>query len=164
MTTPTKNNIAAIATTFYFLLAFYIYGGTVVEVFVYYPSWQFIHTDWIAFKKSVDGLLIPRYVVPTMLIYIPLIIMFWHRSKAIPKWTIWASLIGYIIPTISTMLVQLPIQFKLEEGFDRLLYQKLLWTDFYYRQIVAFVGFILSAYMLFRVTKSEQSKKSGDSL
>lgn len=148
-----SSNISALVTTFYFILAFYIYGGTVVEVFVYYPSWQFIHSDWIAFKKSVDFLLIPRYVVPTMLIYVPLITMFWYRSNALPRWTIWASLIGYLIPTISTMLVQLPIQFKLEEGFDQALYEKLMWTDLYYRQIVAFSGFILSGYMLFMVIR-----------
>ena len=147
------SDISALAMTFYFILAFYIYGGTVVEVFVYYPSWQFIHSDWIAFKMSVDTLLIPRYVVPTMLVYIPLITMFWHRSKALPKWTIWASLFGYLIPTISTMLVQLPIQFKLEAGFDQALYEKLMRTDIYYRQIVAFLGFVLSCYMLFRVVR-----------
>lgn len=149
----TNKNISALTMTAYFLLAFYIYGGTVVEVFVYYPSWQFIESDWVSFKKSVDTLLIPRYVVPTMLVYIPLITMFWHRSKALPKWTIWASLVGYIIPTISTMLVQLPIQFKLEEGFDQALYEKLMWTDLYYRQIITFLGFILNGYMLYRVMR-----------
>lgn len=149
----TNNNISALAMTAYFLLAFYIYGATVMEVFVYYPSWQYIHSDWIAFKKLVDNLIIPRYVIPTILVYIPLIVMFWHRSKAVPKWTIWVSLIGYLIPTISTMLVQLPIQFKLEEGFDQGLYEKLMWTDLYYRQIAAFLGFVLSGYMLFRVVR-----------
>ncbi|MDX2190872.1 MAG: hypothetical protein SFY32_13515 [Bacteroidota bacterium] len=151
-----QSNISALAMTAYFLLAFYIYGATVMEVFVYYPSWQHIHSDWITFKKLVDSLIIPRYVVPTMLVYIPLIIMFWHRSKSLPKWTIWASLVGYLIPTISTMLVQLPIQFKLEEGFDQALYEKLMWTDLYYRQIAAFFGFVLSGYMLFRVVRQAE--------
>lgn len=137
--------------TLYFLLAFYIYGGTVVEVFVYYPSWPFIQSDWVAFKKSVDELLIPRYVVPTVLVYIPLCLLFWYRSRALPRWTIWAALISYLIPTISTLFIQLPIQFKLEEGFDPALYEQLVWTDLYYRQIVAFLGFVLSGYMLFRV-------------
>ena len=149
----TNNNISALAMTAYFLLAFYIYGATVMEVFVYYPSWRYIHSDWIAFKKLVDNLIIPRYVIPTILVYIPLIVMFWHRSKALPKWTIWASLIGYLIPTISTVLVQLPIQFKLEEGFDPGLYEKLMCTDLYYRQIAAFLGLVLSGYMLFRVVR-----------
>jgi hypothetical protein len=148
-----QSTLAALAMTMYFILAFYIYGGTVVEVFVYYPSWQFIHSDWIAFKKSVDGLLIPRYVVPTMLVYIPLITMFWHRSAALPQWTMWASLVGYLIPTVSTVLVQLPIQFSLEEGFNQALYEKLMWTDLYYRQIAAFLGFLLSGYMLFRILR-----------
>jgi hypothetical protein len=149
----TNRNIPALAMSAYFLLAFYTYGATVMEVFVYYPSWQHIHSDWVEFKKLVDRLIIPRYVVPTMLIYIPLIMMFWHRSTSLPKWTIWASLIGYLIPTISTMLVQLPIQFQLEEGFDQALYEKLVWTDLYYRQIAAFLGFALSGYMLFRVIR-----------
>ncbi len=148
-----NKNIAAMAMTTYFLLAFYIYGATVMEVFVYYPSWQHIHSDWVAFKKMVDSLIIPRYVVPTVLVYLPLITMIWFRSASIPKWAVWASLVGYIIPTISTVLVQLPIQFQLEEGFDQALYEKLLWTDLYYRQMAAFLGFLLSSYMLFRVMK-----------
>ena len=151
-----QSKISALAMTAYFLLAFYIYGATVMEVFVYYPAWQHIHSDWIAFKKLVDSLIIPRYVVPTMLVYIPLIAMFWHRSKFLPKWTIWASLIGYLIPTISTILVQLPIQFKLEDGFDQSLYEKLMWTDLYYRQIAAFLVFILSGYMLYKVIRQEE--------
>ena len=149
----TNKNISALSMTAYFILAFYIYGATVMEVFVYYPSWQHIHSDWVSFKRLVDGLIISRYVVPTMLVYIPLITMFWHRSKALPKWTIWASVVGYLIPTISTMLVQLPIQFKLEVGFDQALYEKLMWTDLYYRQIVAFLGFVLSGFMLFKVVR-----------
>lgn len=149
----TNKNISALAMTAYFLLAFYIYGATVMEVFVYYPSWQHIHSDWVAFKKMVDVLIIPRYVVPTVLIYIPLVTLFWFRSTSIPGWTVWASLVGYLIPTISTVLVQLPIQFKLEEGFDQTLYEKLLWTDLYYRQIAAFLGFVLSGYMMFRVMR-----------
>jgi hypothetical protein len=101
----------------------------------------------------VDVLIIPRYVVPTVLIYIPLVTLLWFRSTSIPRWTVWASLVGYLIPTISTVLVQLPIQFKLEEGFDQTLYEKLLWTDLYYRQIAAFLGFVLSGYMMFRVMR-----------
>ncbi|MDX2284941.1 MAG: hypothetical protein NW241_12315 [Bacteroidia bacterium] len=148
-----RSTLAPLAMTAYFLLAFYIYGATVMEVFVYYPAWRHIHSDWITFKKLVDSLIIPRYVVPTMLVYIPLVTMFWHRSKALPVWTIWASLAGYIIPTVSTVMVQLPLQFKLEEGFDQALYEKLIWTDLYYRQIAAFLGFMLSGYMLFRVLR-----------
>lgn len=132
-------------------LGFYIYGATVLEVFIYYPSWPYITGGWRAFKQSVDELIIPLYVVPTFLVYIPAVLMFWFRPVAIPRWMIWASLILLLIPTISTLLIQLPIQFSLEAGFDPVTYERLRYTDLWYRQPAAFAGVLLNGWMLLRI-------------
>lgn len=148
------------ATLFYFILAFYTYGATVVEVFVYYPSWIHIHDDWTSFKQGVDMRLITLYVIPTFLIYIPLVIMFWHRFSAIPKWAVWVSLILFSIPAISTFLLQLPIQLQLAEGWDESLYNKLIESRWPTRQIWALLSFILNGYLLFRILKSKANVKN----
>lgn len=152
----TNNNITNWVTTLRIALGFYIYGATVLEVFVYYPAWVHIKSDWINFKVLVDKLIIPYYVVPCFLVLIPSIMMFWYRPSSIPRWSVWAALILLLIPTISTLAIQLPIQFKLEQGFDQLLYEKLRSTDLVYRQIAAFLGFVLNGWMLLKVVKSSK--------
>ena len=137
-------------------LGFYVYGATVLEVFVYYPAWAHIHSDWVGFKVLVDRLIIPYYVVPCFLVLIPSVLMFWHRPAVIPRWSVWAALVLLFIPTVSTLAIQLPIQFKLEEGFDPVLYQKLRSTDLIYRQIAAFLGFLLNGWMLLRVMQNQK--------
>jgi len=134
-------------------LGFYIYGATVIEVFVYYPSWKYITGGWVAFKVSIDRLIIPLYVVPTFLAFIPAILMFWFRPVVISRWMVWASLVLMIIPTVSTLLIQLPIQFSLERGFDQAAYERLRSTDLIYRQIAAFAGVILNGWMFLRLFK-----------
>jgi hypothetical protein len=137
-------------------LGFYIYGATVLEVFVYYPAWIHIKNDWVAFKILVDQLIIPLYVVPCFLVLIPSVMMFWYRPASIPRWSVWAALILLLIPTVSTLAIQLPIQLALEKGFDQTLYEKLRSTDLLYRQIAAFAGFVLNGWMLLRVLQHQQ--------
>ena len=149
-----SQNISLWATFSYFILSFYMYGATVVEVFVYYPSWIHIHDNWIAFKQGVDLRLIILYVIPTNLLLIPLIIMFWYRIKAIPKWAIWVSLILFVIPLVSTFLLQLPIQLQLAKGWDKSLYHTLISSEWLTRQIWTLLGFILNGFMLLLVMKS----------
>jgi hypothetical protein len=151
-----QNKITNWVTMLRIALGFYIYGATVLEVFVYYPAWIYIKNDWISFKLLVDKLIIPYYVVPCFLVLIPAIMMFWYRPGSIPRWSVWAALILLLIPTISTLAIQLPIQFKLEEGFNQELYDKLRSTDLIYRQIAAFLGFVLNGWMLFRVLQNSK--------
>jgi hypothetical protein len=152
----TNKNIVNWVTSLRIALGFYIYGATVLEVFVYYPAWVHIKNDWITFKALVDRLIIPYYVVPCFLVIIPSVMMFWYRPSSIPRWSVWAALILLLIPTISTLAIQLPIQFKLEEGFDQLLYEKLRSTDLIYRQIAAFLGFALNWWMLLKIVEKSE--------
>lgn len=152
-TVSEKTDMTIWVTLFYFVLAFYTYGATVVEVFVYYPSWRHIHDDWISFKRGVDIRLISLYVVPTFLIYVPLLTMFWHRLIIIPKWAVWVALILFTIPAISTFILQLPIQLQLAKGWDESLYNTLMIARWPTRQIWALLSFIFNGYLLFRIIK-----------
>lgn len=153
MTLAKQRKIASWATMTRIALGFYIYGATVLEVFVYYPAWKHISGGWIPFKVMIDQLIIPLYVVPCFLVLIPATLMLWYRHSSIPKWQVWAYLISLLIPTISTLAIQLPIQLQLENGFDQGLYERLRSTDLIYRQVAAFFGFIINGWTLLLVTR-----------
>lgn len=146
MTLEKQKNIAAWTTTIRIALGFYIYGATVLEVFVYYPAWQHISGGWIPFKVMIDQLIIPFYVVPCFLVLIPATLMFWYGHSNIHRWQVWAYLITLLIPTISTMTIQLPIQLELENGFDQELYRRLRSTDLVYQWIAAFFGVVINGW------------------
>jgi len=154
-TVSKKKDLTIWITLGYFVLAFYTYGATVVEVFVYYPSWIHIHDDWVSFKQGVDIRLISLYVVPTFLLYIPLIAMFWHRLAEIPKWAVWLAFVLFSIPAISTFLLQLPIQLQLAKGWDESLYNTLMTARWPTRQIWALLSFLFNGYLLFRIIKGK---------
>jgi len=135
----------------YFVLSFYVYGATVVEVFVYYPSWIHVVNNWIPFKQGVDFRLICLYVIPTFLLYIPLTLMFWFRFDVIPKWAIVISILFFSIPAISTFMFQLPIQMQLARGWDKELYFSLVSHEWITRQIWVLLSFILNIWMLFKI-------------
>jgi hypothetical protein len=153
-----SHSLTAWVTTLRLALGFYIYGATVIEVFVYYPSWPYITGGWEGFKQSIDRLIIPLYVVPAFLVFIPAVLMFWFRPVTIPRWAVWASLVLLLIPTISTLAIQLPIQLDLEKGFDLAAYYRLRSTDLVYRQIAAFLGVVLNVWMVLRLFKMEPQK------
>ena len=72
------------------------------------------------------------------------------------KWTA-KEVLSHIIDTDRVMTFRAMCFARGEKaslpGFDQDLYEKLMWTDLYYRQIAAFLGFVLNGYMLFRVVR-----------
>ena len=149
------SSIVLWTTLIYFILAFYIYGATVVEVFVYYPSWEHIHDDWTAFKQGIDSRLIPLYVVPTFLLFIPLVMMLWYRFPTISWWAIWVQIILFSIPAIATFIIQLPIQMQLAEGWNPELYDTLMKKRWPTRQLWALLSFLFNGWLLYQVLKSK---------
>lgn len=132
-------------------LGFYLYGATVMDVFVYYPSWPLITGGWLSFKASVDQHIIPLYVVPFFLVLVPAVLMFWYRPVVVPRWMVWSSLILLLMPLVATVLIQLPIQFTLTKGFNQAVYDRLIRTDYVYREGPVGLGVLLNGWMLLRV-------------
>ena len=149
-----NNKISSIVFSVYILLAFYAFGGSMVNSLVAYPTWRWVGANEFPKFHQVDSsLIIPLFVVPTFLTFIPLILLFWFRPKMISKWLIGLALVFKMIAVVSTITIQIPIQIELDKRFSRELIERLISTDMIYRKIPMILLAITNFIMLYKVVK-----------
>src|SRR5688572_587659 len=111
-----NNKISGIVFSVYIFLAFYSFGGGIVNSLVAYPTWRWVGANEFPKFHQVDSsLIIPLFVVPTFLTFIPLILLFWFRPKVISKWMVGLALVFKMIALVSTITIQIPIQIELDK-------------------------------------------------
>jgi hypothetical protein len=136
-----------ITTTFFFLV-FYTVGASMMDSFAMYHTWRFVGAEDFPLMHMESGKrIVLVFVLPTVLMMIFQILMFWHRPNVISKPLLWIALICNIIPLLSSAFVQIPIQIKLDHGKDPALLEWLIVSD-WIRVIPAFVLAITSFLML----------------
>jgi hypothetical protein len=124
-----------------FLMAFslvcYGTGAAFIESFVNYASWHLIGADeFIAYHRFISPRVLALLVAPLLLGTACTILMLWSRPAAIPAWAVWAALAAQAVVWLSTVTIQVPIQFLLSErGLSVELIDRLIVTNFWLRRI-----------------------------
>jgi len=154
-----KTKISTIVFSVYILLAFYVFGGGIVNSLVAYRTWRAVGPNEFPEFHHIDStLIIPLFVVFFFLSFIPQILMFWFRPIVIPKGLVWLALLFNFITLVSTITIQIPIQVELDKKLSLELIERLISTDFIYRRIPMFLLAIVNFIMLYKVVQHSSNK------
>jgi hypothetical protein len=149
-----KTNISSIVFSVYILLAFYVFGGGIVNSLVSYRTWRWVgENEFPKFHQIDSSLIIPLFVIFFFLSFIPQVLLFWFRPVVIPSWLVWLALIFNLVALVSTITIQIPIQTELDNKFSGELIERLISTDMIYRRIPMLLLAIINFIMLFKVVK-----------
>ena len=151
----TSNKVSSFVFSIYILLAFYVFGGGIVNSLVAYRTWRWVgEKEFIKFHHVDSTLIIPLFVVFFFLCFIPQIMLFWFRPPAISKWLVWLALAFNVITLISTITTQIPIQAELDKRYSLELIERLISTDMTFRRIPMLLMNILNFIMLYKVVSN----------
>ena len=149
-----RNTISNIVFSVYILLAFYVFGGGIVNSLVSYRTWRWVgENEFPKFHQIDSSLIIPLFVIFFFISFIPQILLFWFRPIIIPRWLVWLALLFNLITLISTITIQIPIQTELDKRFSLELIERLISTDLIYRRIPMLLLAIVNFIMLYKVVK-----------
>src|SRR5688572_4329864 len=147
-----NNKILSVVFPVFILLGFYSFGGGIVNSLVGYPTWRWVGANEFPKFHQVDSaLIIPLFVVPTFLTFVPLILLFWFRPRIISKWMVGLALLFKMIAVVSTITIQIPIQIELDTRFSEELIERLISTDMIFRKIPMILLAITNFIMLYKV-------------
>lgn len=120
-----------------FALVFYGTGAAFIESFVNYASWHLIGADeFIAYHRFISPRVLTFLVAPLLLGTGFTVLMLWSRPAAIPAWAVWAAIAAQAVVWVSTVTIQVPIQFQLSDhGLSVALIERLILTNFWLRRI-----------------------------
>ena len=120
-----------------FALVCYGTGAACIESFVNYSSWHLIGAgEFIAYHQFITPRVLTFLVVPLLLGTAFTILMLWSRPATIPAWAVWVALAAQAVVWVSTVTIQVPIQFQLSEhGLSVELVERLITTNFWLRRI-----------------------------
>lgn len=154
-----KNKISSIVFSVYILLAFYVFGGGIVNSLVGYPTWRAVgESEFPKFHQIDSSRIIPLFVVFVFLSFIALILLFWFRPLVIPKKLVWLALFLNLIAIVSTIAIQIPIQIELDKRFSLELIDRLISTDLIYRKIPMILLAIINFIMLYKVVRHSANR------
>jgi len=154
-----KNKISTIVFSVYVMLAFYVFGGGIVNSLVAYRTWRAVGANEFPEFHHIDSsLIIPLFVFFFFLSFIPQILLFWFRPMVISRWLVWLALLFNFIALVSTITIQMPIQVELDKQFSSQLIERLISTDFIYRRIPMLLLAIVNFIMLYKVVKHSTNK------
>ena len=156
-----KNKISTLVFSAYILLAFYVFGGGIVNSLVAYKTWRAVGAnEFPKFHQIDSSLIIPLFVVFFFLTFIPQILLFWFRPVFIPKWLILLALFFNITSLASTIIIQIPIQTELDKRFSLELIERLIATDMIYRRVPMFLMAITNFIMLYKVVSHSSNRSN----
>jgi hypothetical protein len=154
-----RNNISATVFSIYILISFYVFGGGIVNALVAYPTWRWVGpNEFVKFHQTDSALIIPYFVIFFFLSFIPQVLLFWFRPTFISRRLVMLAVIFNLIVLGSTIIIQIPIQVKLNKYFSLELINRLIATDMIYRRIPMLMLAITNSIMLFKVVKHSCSR------
>lgn len=157
-----KSKISTIVFSVYILLAFYVFGGGIVNSLVGYPTWRAVgQNEFPEFHQIDSSLIIPLFVIFFLLSFIPQILLFWFRPLMISKWLIWLAFLFNLVALISTITIQIPIQIELDKRFSSELIERLISTDLMYRRIPMLLLAGVNFLMLYKVVRHSVNTTNG---
>jgi uncharacterized BrkB/YihY/UPF0761 family membrane protein len=156
-----KNNVSTIVFSVYILLAFYVFGGGIVNSLVAYRTWLAVGAkEFPKFHQIDHALIIPFFVVFFILSFIPQILLFWFRPTTISLRLVCLALTCNLIALVSTITIQIPIQAELNKRFSIELIEQLIATDFFYRRIPMLLLAGINFMMLYKVVAHSADKSN----
>ena len=141
----------AMVFTAFVILTFYSLGAGYVESFVNYPLWHVIgSTDrWIDYHRALGPRIIVVLAIPALALSLAAnLLLLFFRPRAVPMWSIVTALVLLIVAAVSTMTVQIPIQAKLDAGYDRAAVDTLMATSLWLRDVTGGLRAAIVAYMV----------------
>jgi len=144
-----------------FALVFYGTGAAVIESFVNYASWHLIGAEeFIAYHQFISPRVLTFLVAPLLLGTAFTILLLWSRPAAIPAWAVWAAIAAQAVVWVSTVAIQLPIQFQLsDQGLSVEVIERLIETNFWLRRIPYAICAGLFLWMAGRVIGADGEKR-----
>jgi hypothetical protein len=77
------------------------------------------------------------------------------RPASIPLGVVWAALALQVVMWVSTVSIQIPIQFQPgARGDSRDLLERLIWTNLLHRKIPGYARLAITGWMLYRVVRA----------
>jgi hypothetical protein len=117
-------------TPVFFALSFYFFGSAMMDYFIVYHSWQFVgEAEFVSLHKAAGGRGVFIFVIPSFVVTIFNVLLFWHRPKSVSKKLVVIALICLLISWVSSALIQIPIQLELDNGKNNVLLEELFATN-----------------------------------
>lgn len=139
---------------FFIILAFYSLGAGLIESFVNYPLWYLLGTTdvWTRYHQGLSAWIIPLLAFPTLLFQLIVnVLLIFFRPAAVSRASVYFSLVLLLVVIISSLVIQIPIQFQLSQGYSRELVDRLIVTDLWMRIAVGIVRCVVVIVMMKRV-------------
>ena len=133
-----------------FALVFYGTGASFVESFVNYPTWRLIGAnEFLEYHQALSQLIIGYMVMPKLITTILTMLLVWFRPAPVPRWAIWFAVVLQLIPWVSTVAIQLPIQAQLSrDGLSLPLIERLIFTDWWLRKVPQIINAFLFLWLM----------------
>ena len=133
-----------------FALVFYGTGASFVESFVNYPTWRLIGaSEFRAYHQALGPLVIGYMVIPLIITTLLTVLLLWLRPAPLPRWAIWLAVVLQLIPWVSTVAIQFPIQVQLSrDGLSLPLIERLIFTNWWLRKVPQIVNAFLFLWLM----------------
>ena len=133
-----------------FAFVFYGLGGSFVESFVNYPTWRLIGAnEFRAYHQTLGPLVIGFMVIPLVIATILTLLLLWFRPAPVPLWAILLAVVLQLIPWVSTVAIQFPIQVQLSrDGLSLPLIDHLIFTNWWLRKVPQIINGLLFLWMM----------------
>lgn len=144
----------------FFILSFYCFGMGIMDSFVVYHSWLYVGaSEFAAMHIAASERIVPLLVLPTFILTIFCVLMFWKRPSPISKTQVGFALAMLIAGWASSALIQIPIQTLLSTGKNDALLNKLIVTD-WIRVIAWFIYIGIIIKMLLQIISTQKGTQT----
>jgi len=140
----------------FIIITFYTTGAGFVESLVNYPLWHIVGPSevWTTYHIALGPKIIAVLAIPALLLQLTTnVLLLVFRPAILPKWTAWITLIILLVAVVSSAVIQIPIQAKLDSGYTKELVDYLIDTDLYLRVWMSVLRAVIIAYMLSLVVR-----------
>jgi hypothetical protein len=130
------------------MLNAYSVGANCVERFVNYGSWGRLEgSDFAAYHRAQQPSILVFVVAPLALSLLLQVLLLCNRPAEVGRPLLWIMLAASLVGAVSTVLIQIPIHRKLDNGFSAELLARLLNTD-WIRKTADAVRIVVSVAMI----------------
>ncbi len=129
--TKTRNGVTGRWCTALFLaFTFFSYGTALMDYFLVYPSRLIVgEREFVAYHALLEARIIPISVIPFGLLTILNALLFRFRPANLPVKYVGASFACLVLDWLSTLLVQIPMNLRLNAGKDVALIGEVMATN-----------------------------------
>lgn len=116
----------------YSILTFYYFGAVVMTHLVIYPGFEKVNENFHSYILVFNSLIRTIFAYAPMLMLLSAVALHWFRPRAFPRWAVWCSIALCFVSVIVSPNFIGPIYSSFStNGFDRIIYQKLIITSVY---------------------------------